>query len=64
MEEFHRYQPFPLENGQVLTDIRIGYHTYGNLNAAEDNVVWICHALTANSDVSAGGREWSGIIAI
>ena len=45
MEEFHRYQPFPLENGQILPDIRIGYHTYGNLNAAGDNVVWICHAL-------------------
>jgi homoserine O-acetyltransferase/O-succinyltransferase len=59
MEEFHRYQPFPLENGQSLPDIRIGYHTYGNLNAAGDNVVWICHALTANSDVI---RWWPGMV--
>ena len=59
MEEFHRYQPFPLENGQVLPDIRIAYHTYGNLNAAGDNVVWICHALTANSDVI---RWWPGMV--
>jgi homoserine O-acetyltransferase len=59
MEEFHRYQPFPLENGQILPDIRIGYHTYGNLNAAGDNVVWICHALTANSDVI---RWWPGMV--
>ena len=59
MEEFHRYQPFPLENGQILEDIRIGYHTYGNLNAAADNVVWICHALTANSDVV---RWWPGMV--
>jgi homoserine O-acetyltransferase/O-succinyltransferase len=59
MEEFHHYQPFPLENGQVLPDIRIGYHTYGNLNAAGDNVVWICHALTANSDVI---RWWPGMV--
>jgi homoserine O-acetyltransferase/O-succinyltransferase len=59
MEEFHRYQPFALENGQVLPDIRIGYHTYGNLNAAGDNVVWICHALTANSDVV---RWWPGMV--
>jgi homoserine O-acetyltransferase len=58
MEEFHRYEPFPLENGQILPDIRIGYHTYGNLNAAGDNVVWICHALTANSDVI---RWWPGM---
>jgi homoserine O-acetyltransferase len=59
MEEFHRYQPFPLENGQVLPDIRIGYHTYGHLNAAGDNVIWICHALTANSDVI---RWWPGMV--
>ena len=59
MEEFHRYQPFPLENGQVLPDIRIAYHTYGNLNAAGDNVVWVCHALTANSDVI---RWWPGMV--
>ncbi|HEY4967613.1 MAG TPA: homoserine O-acetyltransferase [Puia sp.] len=59
MEEFHRYQSFPLENGPVLPDIRIGYHTYGNLNAAGDNVVWICHALTANSDVI---RWWPGMV--
>jgi homoserine O-acetyltransferase len=59
MEEFYRYQPFPLENGQILPDIRIGYHTYGNLNAAGDNVVWICHALTANSDVT---RWWPGMV--
>ena len=59
MEEFHRYQPFPLENGQVLPDIRIGYHTYGNLNVMGDNVVWICHALTANSDVI---RWWPGMV--
>jgi len=59
MEEFHRYQPFPLENGQTLPDIRVSYHTYGNLNAAGDNVVWICHALTANSDVI---RWWPGMV--
>jgi homoserine O-acetyltransferase/O-succinyltransferase len=59
MEEFHRYQPFPLENGQVLPDIRIAYHTYGSLNAAGDNVVWVCHALTANSDVI---RWWPGMV--
>lgn len=59
MEEFHRYQPFPLENGSVLPDIRIGYHTYGSLNEAGDNVVWICHALTANSDVI---RWWPGMV--
>jgi homoserine O-acetyltransferase/O-succinyltransferase len=59
MEEFLHYHPFPLETGQVLPGIRVGYHTYGNLNAAGDNVVWICHALTANSDVI---RWWPGMV--
>ncbi len=59
MEEFLHYYPFPLENGQYLPGIRIGYHTYGNLNAEGDNVVWICHALTANSDVI---RWWPGMV--
>ncbi len=30
----------------------IAYHTYGTLNSSHDNVVWVCHALTANSDVA------------
>ena len=59
MEEFYRHQSFPLENGQILEDLRIGYHTYGNLNTAGDNVIWICHALTANSDVI---RWWPGMV--
>lgn len=41
---------FPLENGACLSNVEVAYHTYGKLNAAGDNVVWICHALTANSD--------------
>jgi homoserine O-acetyltransferase len=59
MEEFHLDQSFPLESGESLPDIHIGYHTYGQLNAAGDNVVWICHALTANSDVI---RWWPGMV--
>jgi homoserine O-acetyltransferase len=38
--------------------VRIAYHTYGSLNAARDNVVWVCHALTANADVFSW---WSGL---
>jgi homoserine O-acetyltransferase len=42
---------FELESGSKLKDIEIGYHTYGTLNKNRDNVVWVCHALTANADV-------------
>src|SRR6195952_5272204 len=59
MDELYIDRPFRLENGQSLPAIRIAYHTYGRLNASRDNVVWICHALTANSDV---GRWWPGMI--
>ena len=46
----HKKQ-FVLESGKKLSDLQIAYHTYGNLNKKKDNVVWVCHALTANSDV-------------
>ena len=49
---FDSGEPFPLERGGELPALRIAYHTYGEPNAARDNVVWVCHALTANSDVA------------
>lgn len=42
---------FKLESGKKLRNIEIAYQTYGKLNAKKDNVIWACHALTANSDV-------------
>ena len=42
--------PFTLESGSTLPELTIGYHTYGQPNADESNVIWVCHALTANSD--------------
>lgn len=57
---FHSKQAFILESGAVLPDLHIAYHTYGTLNSTGDNVVWICHALTANSDVN---DWWKGLIA-
>ncbi len=44
--------PFELETGHTLSELRIAYHTYGRMNAARDNVAWVCHALTANSEVA------------
>jgi homoserine O-acetyltransferase len=43
--------PFPLENGDELAGAQVAYRTWGQLNATRDNVVWVCHALTANADV-------------
>ena len=36
----------------MLPQLDIAYHTYGTLNVSRDNVIWVCHALTANSDVA------------
>jgi homoserine O-acetyltransferase len=44
-------KPFEMESGYVLPELELGYHTFGKLNANKDNVVWVCHAFTANSDV-------------
>ncbi|MGE0973394.1 homoserine O-acetyltransferase MetX (plasmid) [Klebsiella sp. WOUb02] len=56
---FHSASPFTLENGSVLQGIDIAYHTYGTLNADKSNVIWVCHALTASSEVVAW---WPGLV--
>ena len=43
-------QPFQLESGAILPGLKVGYHTYGQPNDDHSNVIWVCHALTANSD--------------
>ncbi|MBD5271528.1 MAG: homoserine O-acetyltransferase [Bacteroides sp.] len=48
---YHHHEPFELEPGEVLPELTIAYHTYGTVNERRDNIVWVCHALTANSDV-------------
>jgi len=42
---------FKLESGKKLRNLEIAYQTFGKLNAKKDNVIWACHALTANADV-------------
>lgn len=41
-----------LERGGELKQLDIAFSTFGKLNDKEDNVIWVCHALTANSDVA------------
>ncbi len=47
-----------LESGECLEDVTIAYHTYGEYSFEKNNVVWVCHALTANSDVF---DWWAGL---
>jgi homoserine O-acetyltransferase len=59
MNFFDHNAAFTLENGTVLPAIRIAYDTYGQLNETKNNVVWVCHALTASSDAAIW---WKGLI--
>ena len=51
-------QPFALECGVSLPQLKIAYHTYGEFTPGK-KVAWVCHALTANSDVA---DWWKGLI--
>jgi homoserine O-acetyltransferase len=59
MKYFQSQQPFLLEAGGSLPGLTIAYHTWGQLNEDRSNVVWICHALTANSDAV---DWWPGLV--
>ncbi|MDE6512700.1 MAG: homoserine O-acetyltransferase [Muribaculaceae bacterium] len=49
---YHYPHPFRLESGATLPALDIAYHTFGRRNPDGSNVIWVCHALTANSDVA------------
>lgn len=58
--QYYQHQhPFVLENGTILKNLHVAFHTYGQLNERKDNVIWICHALTANSEVA---DWWPGMV--
>jgi len=59
MHSFHYNQPFRTEGGATLASLTIAYHTYGELNAAKNNVIWICHALTSNANAA---DWWPGMV--
>lgn len=52
-------KPFKLESGKVLPKIELVYTTLGKLNSSGDNVIWITHALTANSNPE---EWWNGLV--
>ncbi|HEY6504257.1 MAG TPA: homoserine O-acetyltransferase [Chitinophagaceae bacterium] len=56
---FNHDKAFTLESGVTLPGYHLAYTTHGKLNAAKDNVVWIFHALTANSNPL---EWWPGLV--
>jgi homoserine O-acetyltransferase len=49
--------PLKLQSGKTLGPIDVAYETYGQINAAGDNVVLICHALSGNAHVAGYNSE-------
>lgn len=56
---FNHRHPFQLESGAVLQNFHLGYTTIGELNVDKTNVVWVFHALTANSNPA---EWWDGLV--
>ena len=49
--------PLALELGGELPGVTLAYETYGQLNAARDNTVLVCHAISGDSHVAAHNAE-------
>jgi homoserine O-acetyltransferase/O-succinyltransferase len=59
-ENIYKHQgSFILESGEKLEDLTVTYTTYGTLAPDASNVIWICHALTANADPA---EWWPGLV--
>ncbi len=62
-KQFLYQHPFPLESGEILPEFELSYTTWGQLQydtqGKPSNVVWICHALTANAEAS---DWWDGLV--
>ena len=48
-ELFSAEHPFTFECGRTLNSVTVAYETYGTLNAAKDNAILVCHALTGSA---------------
>ena len=51
--------PLTLECGAQLQEVTLAYRSWGRLNAARDNTMLVCHALTGSADVD---QWWPGLL--
>lgn len=56
---FQTDKPFTLESGITVPGYSLAYNTIGKIDRSGSNVVWIFHALTANSDPV---EWWPGLV--
>lgn len=60
-ETFTHTKDFLLESGRQVKGFHLAYSTHGKLNEEKNNVVWVFHALTANSNPQ---DWWPGLIGL
>ena len=46
---FSETNPLEMDCGEKLSTVTVAYETYGELNAAGDNAILVCHALTGSA---------------
>lgn len=51
MTQVFQINNFEFEGGGSVETLEIAYSTYGSMNSDQSNVIWVFHALTANSKV-------------
>jgi homoserine O-acetyltransferase len=56
---FEYNQKFMLESGDYLPGFQLAYNTFGKINAKGDNVIWVIHAFSANSNPT---EWWPGVV--
>src|SRR5580698_10621564 len=54
-QDFVSREPFTFDNGAEIPEFTLRYETYGKLNAARSNAIFICHALSG--DHHCAGRH-------
>ncbi len=57
-EIFKSTEPLQLESGEQVLEFHLHYTSFGKVNDARDNIVWVCHALTGNATPS---EWWPGL---
>ncbi|CAN5499734.1 homoserine O-acetyltransferase [soil metagenome] len=57
--DFTFNEPFQLESGEILPEVKLRANIYGQLNADRSNAVLVFHALTGSSRI---GDWWNGLM--
>jgi homoserine O-acetyltransferase len=56
---YRHIEPLTTESGYTFKTVDVTYHTLGTFDSEKNNVIWICHAFTANSNPA---EWWEGMV--